>query len=458
MSRTHAGERRVRGRVDAPRALGAAALATLLLAGCSSGRSAASALELQRVPLPALDAADQAVREQLEAAYAELLPLGERVGLADAERGAAYGELGELLMAASLATAAEPALLNARALAPADVRWPYYLGHLYRTGGNAAEAATMFEEAINLAPGDLAAHVWLGRVYLTLNRAGEAEAEFSRALAADPDSPAARDGLGQVALARGEYAVAVREFERVLATAPEASSAQYPLGLAYRGLGEEATARRHMAQRGDGEVALADPRMDRLALVLDSALAYQRRGLAAMEVGAWGEAAAQFRNGLAAAPEGDAALRVSLMHKLGSALSLGGDVEGAVEQFEAGISLSPEFAENHYSLGVILASRGDVDDARRRFETAITYDPDFVQARIALGNVLHGLGQPARALPHYAHVLSIAPDSGDARYAQAAALVDLGRYAEAREFLADGLQRHPDDPRFAEALGALLGF
>lgn len=430
----------------------------MLLTGCSTGRGAAGALELQRVLLPALEAADQAVREQLEAAYAELLPLGERGGLADGKRGAAYGELGELFLAAALATAAEPALLNARALAPGDVRWPYYLGHLYWSRGDAPEAAAMFEEAVRLAPDDLPARIWLGRVHLSMNRVDAAATEFSRVLEAVPDSLAARVGVGQASLARGDYAVAVGELERVLEMAPEASSAQYPLGLAYRGLGDETSAQRHLAQRGDGEVALADPRMEALALVLNSALAYQRRGLAALDVGAWDEAAAQFRSGLTAAPEGDAALRVSLMHKLGSALSLGGDVEGAVEQFEAGIGLSPEFAENHYSLGVILASRGDIDDARRRFETAITYDPDFVEARIALASVLHGLGQPASALPHYARVLGIAPDSADARYAQAAALVDLRRYGEARELLADGLQRHPDDPRFAEALGALLGF
>ena len=445
-------------RVALSRTLGATALVAVLLAGCSRGGDFAGAVELRPVPLPALDTADASVRAQLETAHAELVARGERAELAAAARSAAYGELGELFMAAALPSAAEPALLNAHALAQADVRWPYYLGHLYRDRGAAADAATMFEEATRLAPGDLAAHVWLGRVYLTLNRLDAAEAAFSQALAASPDSPAARAGLGQTALARRDYAAAVRELERVLDVVPGASSVHYPLAQAYRGLGDDLLADRHIAERGDAPVPLSDPRMDALQLVLDSALAYQRRGIESMEAGAWAEAAEHFGNGLAVAQEGDAVLRLSLMHKLGSALWLGGEVEEAIEEFERGIDLSPEYAENHYSLGVIAASRADIDGARRRFEAAITQDQDFIEARIALGRALHGLGQPAAALPHYSHALTVAPDAAEARYAQAAALVDLGRYNEARTLLAGGLERHPDDPRFSEALRALLGF
>ncbi|PYR26714.1 MAG: hypothetical protein DMF98_08100, partial [Acidobacteria bacterium] len=47
-----------------------------------------------------------------------------------ADLGAAYGELGKLLMAATYFDAAEVCYLNAQTLAPIDMRWPYYLGHL----------------------------------------------------------------------------------------------------------------------------------------------------------------------------------------------------------------------------------------------------------------------------------------------------------------------------------------
>jgi tetratricopeptide (TPR) repeat protein len=425
--------------------------------GCLAGCAAPTAVALLPVPLPALEMANEAVRAQLETAHATLLLVDERREGGAAERANAYGDLGRLFLASALLTAAEPALRNARELAPDDVDWPYYLGYLYRGRGEIEMAARMFEDAVRLAPDDVPARVWLGRVYLDLDRPEAAADEFVQALALAPRAGAAQIGLGQAALTRGDYDGAVRAFERVLSEAPAASSVHYLLGLAYRGQGDEVRAEQQFAQRGDGEVVLDDPRVAALEVILDSALAYQRRGLASMNSGEWSEAVGLFQNGLAVAPGGDAALRLSLMHKLGSALWLAGDAAAAVEQFEAGVRLSPQFALNHYSLGVVAAARGNTDEAREWLESSLAHEPDLVEARIALASLLHGLGKTAEALPHYAQALKVAPDAADAQYGQALALVDLGRRADARGVLADGLERHPNDSRFTEALGAFLG-
>lgn len=438
--------------------LAAATVVALLLAGCAPGDTSGGDAELRPVPFPALDAADQAVREQLDAEYAVLLARAENQALPTEERGAAYGALGRLFMAASLLVAAEPALLNVQALVPSDSQWPYYLGHLYRTRGDAAAEAAMFEEAVRLEPADLPARVWLGRAYLGQNRAAEAEAEFLRALDVAPDSLAARTGLGRAALASGDFARAVLELERVLASDPDAASVHYPLGLAYRGLGDEARAQTHIARRGDAVMEFPDPRIASLALLFDNPQAYESRGLEAMAAGAWDDAEAQFRAGLAVAPTGDATERLSLMQKLGTTLWLGGDAEAAIEQFEAGVRLSPAYVLNHFSLGLVMASRGQLEEARGQFAIAVEYDPDYVEARIALGDALLDLGQPAAALPHYQHALQVSPDAADARLAQAAAMAELGRVDEARQLLAEGVQRHPDDQRFVDGLATVLGF
>lgn len=459
----------MRPRLPVARRVGTAAVAALLAAGCMSSqppadpsaartKPALSAAALREVPPAALDAADAGARQQIEAAYAELLPRAEDASQSDAARGAAYGELGKLLLAASLLKVAEPALVNAETLAPADPQWPYYLGHLHRRIGDLAGAAESFERTLGLAPDDVPAMIWIGRVRLSEGRAEAAEAQFSRVLAADPDDVAARLGLGRAVLARRQYERASRELEQVLALDPGAVAAHYPLGLAYRGLGDMARANAHLAQRADPDevdLPLDDPRMASLAGLLDSALAHQRRGVEALDNREWAEAARHFRNGLAVAPSGDAILRLSLMHKLGTALWMLGDTDAAIAQFEAGIQLSPGHALNHFSLGVISAQQRELEEARRRFADAVMHDPDFVEARIALGRVLHALGQPEAALPHYAHALRVAPDAAEARYGEAVALAELGRYDEARKLLIDGMRLHPDDGRFADALAAL---
>jgi tetratricopeptide (TPR) repeat protein len=438
--------------------VGTVVVAALLATECAPRDTGALEAALRPVPFPALDAADQAVRDQLDAEYAELATRAEDGAVSAADRAEAYGGLGRLFMAASLLVTAEPALLNAHALAPTDPQWPYYLGHVYRIQGDAVTEAAMFEEAVRLDPEDLPARVWLGRAYLDQNRATDAEVEFLRALEVAPDSLAARTGLGRAELVIGDLARAVQELERVLETDPNAASAHYPLGLAYRGLGDEARARRHFALRGDVVMAFPDPRIESLALLLDNPQAFESRGLEALAAGRWDEAETQFREGLVVTSPGDAAARLSLMHKLGTALWLSGRVDEAVDQFDAGVSLSPAYALNHFSLGLVLASRGQLDDARQRFATAVEHDPDYVEARIALGDALLDLGQPEAAISHYARALQIAPDAADARMAQAAALAELGRLDEARQMLADGVTRHPGDRRFVDGLAMLLGF
>jgi len=98
-------------------------------------------LGLQPVTMPDFSAMEASVREQMRARYSSLAARLEHPGMNSAELGTAYGELGELLMAATYFDPAEACYLNAEALAPADVRWPYYLGHLYKAKGPLAKSA-----------------------------------------------------------------------------------------------------------------------------------------------------------------------------------------------------------------------------------------------------------------------------------------------------------------------------
>ena len=109
----------------------------------------------------------------------------------------------------------------------------------------------------------------------------------------------------------------------------------YPLAIAYRGTGDHAQADAHLQQRGELEVTPPDPLMDQIGLLLESPLAYQRRGLDALGRGAWAEAIAHFRKGLELNPAVPS-LRDSLTNKLAAALFQNGDIAGARRLFEQG--------------------------------------------------------------------------------------------------------------------------
>ena len=87
------------------------------------------------------------VQHQLRQQYASLAAKTSSPNTAIAELAAAYGDMGKLLMAAEYRDVAEACLLNAETLAPDDVRWPYYLGHLYKLRGDGAASIARFERA-----------------------------------------------------------------------------------------------------------------------------------------------------------------------------------------------------------------------------------------------------------------------------------------------------------------------
>jgi hypothetical protein len=96
---------------------------------------------LRPVALPDLSHMNEPARTQMQSRYSSLRSRISDSGATPEELATSYGEMGKLLMAATYFDAAESCYLNAQALAPADRRWPYYLGHLYKVKGPLEKSA-----------------------------------------------------------------------------------------------------------------------------------------------------------------------------------------------------------------------------------------------------------------------------------------------------------------------------
>jgi tetratricopeptide (TPR) repeat protein len=391
------------------------------------------------------------VRLQLRERYTSLTRTIQDTHASSGDLAQAYGGMGELLMAAEYREEPEACFLNAERLAPNDFRWPYYLGQLYRTRGDAAKSTAAFERALPLRPDDGATLVWLGNAYLDQGRTAEAQALFERAVSQQPGSIAALVGLGRAALARSDYTAAAQHLERALALNPREAVIHYPLALAYRGLGDGERADAHMRQRGPGEVRPADPLMSDLETMLESPIAYEVRGARALDDRDWKAAARYFRKGIQLAPD-----EPSLHHKLGTALFMDGDARGASEQFEDALRLSPHFAKAHFSLGILMGATGRPEQAIDYLTAAVRDDPAYAEARLRLGDVLRRSGRPAQSLQHYQEAVTLDPRLAEASFGYAMALFDLHRQREARDRLVDGMMLYPDQPSFAHAAVRLL--
>jgi tetratricopeptide (TPR) repeat protein len=440
----------------------AIALTLLLpLAGCGSNTNSAAPATvappsspvdratLRMVSLPDLSRLDAPVQKQLREGYAALTAKTGQASISDNDLGLAYGEMGKLLMAAEYRDGAEPAFLNAEALMPADRRWPYYLGHLYKLKGDPVHSTASFERALRLKPDDVPALFWLGSAYLDQGRVAEAEPLFSRALSAVPRSVPVLFALGRTALAKQDYAKAVDHLEQALAIDPKAAVVHFPLAMAYRAMGNVSQAEAHLRARGPGDLRPPDPLMLDVDAMLESAVAYEVRGAAALDESNWVAAAEYFRKGVQLAPD-----EPSLRHKLGTALAMSGDPK-AVEVFEEVTRRWPKFAKAQYSLGLILMSGGRTREAVDHFSAAVKSDPSYSEARLQLAEALRVSGRLQESLTQYEETIMLNPRLAEARLGYAMALASLKRMDDARRELTEGARIFPERREFAEGLNSL---
>src|SRR5262245_4676324 len=397
---------------------------------------------LRPVILPDLSRADPNVQKQAKQLDADLREkIAKRATSLD-DLAAAYGRLGMVLQAAEYHDAAEPCYLNAQALVPTEMRWPYYLAHLAMDKGQTDTAEAVFKRVLELCPAYSASRIWLGRLYLDKGEPELASPLFARALTLSPRSVAVLAGLGRAALARRDYAEAVDRLEEAVAIDPEADSLHSPLAIAYRGLGKPDKAEPHLRQWRNRDIFVPDPLRQELDLVLESGLSYELRGIRALEARDFPTAVAFFRKGVEITPA-NTPLRRSLHHKLGTALFMTGDIAGAREQFDKVVQLAPpdsideSSAKAHYSLGILMASNARSDDAIAHLRAAVKYQPNYVEAHVALADALRRNGRPTEAFPHYEEALKINPRATQATLGYVMALVRAGRYRDARDRLTE---------------------
>jgi tetratricopeptide (TPR) repeat protein len=414
-------------------------------ASSADTRPTAPAETAPPVVLPELSPLAGSVQHQVRERHASLEQMRANQRTPRAELAAAYGSLGRLLMASKFTDEATACYLQAEALAPGEMRWPYYLGHAYLRKGDRVRAAAAFQRASTLQPADLNALIWLGETYLDDGRPDAAQPIFQQALSRQPQSAAALFGAGRTALARQAYAEAAQDMERALANDRQASAIHYPLAMAYRALGDREKAEAQLRERGSAFPDLIDPLMQQDDEVLDSAVAYENRGVQALKAADWPAAAAAFRKGLALSP-GDASLR----YWLGATRYAAGDAAAAEREFVAVVRHSPDFAKAHFSLGMIFDASGRRPAAIEQFRAAVKHDPTLPEARFRLAETLRATGQVESSLNEYEAAITLDPGLAEAWIGGGRALVALGRRQQASAWLAQARRLHPGRPELAE--------
>ena len=93
---------------------------------------------------------DASVQDQVRERYAALLETIEKPDATNEDRARRTAASACCCTPASTTRRPKPAYLNAQALMPQDVRWPYFLAHLYKSNGKTAGAIAAFRRALEL--------------------------------------------------------------------------------------------------------------------------------------------------------------------------------------------------------------------------------------------------------------------------------------------------------------------
>jgi tetratricopeptide (TPR) repeat protein len=431
-----------------------------LACGLGADRSGPTLAELpEGVGLETLDARLAQERADrlaaLERARADPATTPERLAQA-------YGDVGLWHHVYAQLAVATVAYRNAAQLVPDDVRWPYYLADIAVRVADLEAARAAYARAIELRPDYVPSYVRLAGVELHANRPDAAEPLLARALELDPDNPRALTLRGRLALDRAEFAAAVSLLTRALEGDPDGIEIHGLLGNAYRGAGDLEAAQRHLRltqelPRQLRHPVLEDPLMASLDQIGRSSSFNQNRGHRLMLAGRYAEAAAHYREAVAAAPE-DMSARINL----GAALAHAGQPLAAIETLEELLRLHPaqpphpDLALANLGLATVLEAQQRNAEAELRYRESLRSDPDQPAANARLAQLLLREARPEESLAAFERAIERDPADAGLRFGRATALVLLERHADAAAALEADLRAVADSLLLRLLLARLL--
>ena len=141
-------------------------------------------------------------------------------------------------------------------------------------------------------------------------------------------------------------------------------------------------------------------------------------------------------------------------YNLGYDCMMGGDYEGAVENFTKAIEADPTQVYFYDDRGRAYANLGKYDEAITDYKTAIEIDPDYIFPYSDLAFAYYHKGDLESALESFTVALDIDP-VGSTYNARADVYRQLGRYDEAMADIGEALRLDGDDPRWVYTRGLI---
>ena len=144
---------------------------------------------------------------------------------------------------------------------------------------------------------------------------------------------------------------------------------------------------------------------------------------------------------------------VNAHYNLGYALQHSGQIQQAIDHYEAALRIEPDHHDVNLNLGVAMAALGQTEKATNYFAKELRLKPDYAKAHEDMALALDDLGDFAAAEKHARQAVRLEPDNVRAYFGLARALSGQGKSDEALGFYAEVLRRNPREPMIHFYLG-----
>ncbi len=364
---------------------------------------------------------------------------------AEPDNASPAGDWGRVLYAYGLYEAAAQAFARARAIEPQTFQWAYFLGAVQSDRGLFREAEKALRGAAALLPNDLPTSLRLADLLEKSGDEQQAVRILEAVLQRTPTVAAVHYRLGRL-YALSDRAKSSAYLEQTLRIDPDYREAHYLLANAYTLAGRVEDARRHLDLFEQADPLprrhYADPLLDGLdAIKAHDAHTLFADGLALQNTGDL-EGALDLYNAVLEIDPDHVRTHVNLIAVHGML----GDARRADRHFERVIALNPDIAEAHYNLGVLRHYARDFDAAAAVFSKALEINPTDAKAHGNLGVSLEQLGRGAEAEEHFRLALEHDPFNATANFHLGRRLAERGRYREALPYLEKALEGESGQP------------
>jgi tetratricopeptide (TPR) repeat protein len=357
-------------------------------------------------PLPVLDGADEEVAEAVQEARAEVLR--QRASAA------AWGRLGEILLAHVYNREANQCFEQAERLDPRDPEWPYLRGVNLALHDPEAGIPCLQRAAQRCGDGQLGPRLFLAEVYLDRGRLDEGRIILEEIAQANPEDRRARMGLGRLALLRQEWKTGLAHLEACQSDLRARKRAHLLCSEAWSQLGDAERARAELlkAKSLPEDRPWPDPLLEKIQTLRKGLRPRLQSAQQLVQAGRAPEAVNLLNQTLEKYPQS-----LEGWMRLGEVWYRLRKFDRAQECFQRAAKISPEWAEAWFRLGCAQAVVQRHAEAVASFRQALQFKANYAQAHYNMGQCLKTLGDSAGAISEFEEALRCSPDYELARTA-----------------------------------------